>query len=99
MGKKYVFKRVLCREGSVGKTAMLHKFVKNEFKESYMTTIGAEFLKKELIFKKDQANLVIWDMAGQDRFANVRKNFYGNAGSALLIFDLTRPETFGQLDK
>jgi small GTP-binding protein len=99
MGKKLIYKIVLCGEGAVGKTSLLYQFVHNEFKENYLTTVGAEFLKKEIIFKKYTANLVIWDMAGQDRFAGVRKNFYGGANGALLIFDLTNPESFTHLRK
>ncbi|TFG10099.1 MAG: GTP-binding protein [Promethearchaeota archaeon] len=98
MGSKYVFKVILTGDAAVGKTAALHKFVKNEFKESYQLTIGAEFLKKELKFKKDSANLIIWDIAGQKRFESVRKNFYKNAAGSLLLFDLTRPDTFTNLD-
>ncbi len=99
MGKKYLFKVVLIGNGAVGKTATLYRFVKKEFKESYMLTIGAEFLKKQLKFKKDIVELLIWDMAGQDRFANVRKSFYTNTAGALLMFDLTNADTFFQLDK
>ncbi len=99
MGKKYLFKVVLIGNGGVGKTATLHRFVKKEFKENYTLTIGAEFLKKVLKFKKDTVELIIWDMAGQDRFANVRKSFYTNTAGALLIFDLANADSFHQLDK
>ncbi len=62
MGKKYLFKVVLIGNGAVGKTATLYRFVKKEFKESYMLTIGAEFLKKQLKQKRISkiGVIIIW---------------------------------------
>lgn len=98
MGKKtYRYKIVLLGPGAVGKTSTLHQFVKNQFKENYTLTIGAQFLKKEIKFKKDKADLILWDMAGQKHFKTVRKNFYTKSNGALLIFDLTRYSTFEEM--
>jgi len=98
MGKKFLFKVVLIGEGGVGKTSTLNRFVKNQFQEQYILTIGANFLKKEVKFKKTTVNLIIWDMAGQSRFASFRKNFYTDTSGALLIFDLTRADTYYKLE-
>ena len=98
MGKKFLFKVVLIGEGGVGKTSTLNRFVKNQFQEQYILTIGANFMKKEVKFKKATANLIIWDMAGQKRFESFRKNFYTDTSGALLIFDLTRADTYNRLE-
>jgi small GTP-binding protein len=42
--------------------------------------------------------LVIWDIAGQDGFAQLRKAYYMNASGAFLVFDTSRPETIERLD-
>lgn len=94
----YRYKIMLIGPAAVGKTSLLYKFVKNEFKENYMLTIGVQFLTKELKFKKDEAKLQVWDIGGQERFKGVRKQFYTGAAGALLVFDLTRYQTFEQMN-
>lgn len=96
---EYQFKIILLGPGAVGKTSLLNRFVKNQFSSSYKMTMGVDFLKKELNFENSTANLTIWDIAGQDRFKFMRKNFYRGAMGALLIFDLTREDTFNKLIK
>ena len=97
----YRFKVLLLGEGSVGKTSLLYQFVKGKFSSNYQITIGANFLSKDVQFsKKNEANLVIWDIAGQyAKFERFHKQFYKNANGALIVFDLTRPKTFDAVDK
>jgi len=97
---EYRFKILLLGSPAVGKTSILHKFVKNTFAHNYATTIGMNFLTKDLKFtKKDKAKLVVWDFAGQKRFKSLQKDFYKAGNGALLIFDLTRAETFDDIDE
>lgn len=40
----------------------------------------------------------IWDTAGQERFQSVGASFYRGADSCVLVFDVTEPNTFKNLD-
>lgn len=93
------FKIILIGPGAVGKTSILMRFVHNKFSKSYKMTIGVDFLNKEINFDDTNAKLTIWDIAGQKRFKFMRKNFYGGAAGALLVFDLTRENTFQEVIK
>ncbi len=42
--------------------------------------------------------LSLWDLAGQERFADMRKDFFKGTAAVGLIFDLARPETFEKID-
>ena len=44
-----------------------------------------------------EVTLIIWDLAGQPRFSAVREGFYIGTRGALLVFDITRPDTYEQL--
>jgi small GTP-binding protein len=94
---EFSYKIILLGPGAVGKTSLLHRFVMNQFSSSYRMTMGVDFLKKELNVQNNTINLTIWDVAGQERFKFMRKNYYRGAQGALLIFDLTRENTFNKL--
>jgi len=95
-------KIVLLGAAAVGKTSLLLRFVNDVFNSDYAATIGAKFLSKEielgLINRDEKAQLTIWDIAGQPRFEDLRTTFYRGASGALLIYDLTRENTFDELE-
>jgi len=45
------------------------------------------------------ATLSIWDIGGQQRFEFIRSTFYKGAAGALLVFDLTREQTYIEVKK
>ncbi|MHA1148230.1 MAG: GTP-binding protein [Promethearchaeota archaeon] len=96
----FKFKVVLLGQGAVGKTSLLKRYVLDQFDESYKATIGADFLKKDLVLKKLNnitVNLNIWDIAGGYPFKTMRKTFYRGSSGALLIFDLIKEDSFIEL--
>jgi small GTP-binding protein len=38
--------------------------------------------------------IIVWDLAGQDTFKQLRQTFYGGAAGLVVMFDVTRRETF-----
>ncbi len=96
--KKYNFKILLLGAPAVGKTSILYRFVKNKFSHDYITTIGINYLTKEInLDEKYYAKLVIWDVAGQEKFKFLRKSYYEGTNGALLIFDLTSLNSYEDL--
>ena len=97
----YRFKLVLLGEAAVGKTSLFHRFISGEFNDDYSSTIGAKFLTKVIEINTpqglEQVSLAIWDVAGQPRFEDLRTTFYRGASGALLLFDITRKESFEKL--
>lgn len=97
--KKYNFKVLLLGAPAVGKTSILYRYVKNQFSHDYMTTIGINYLTKEInLGEKKFAKLVIWDVGGQDKFKFLRNKYYEGGQGALVIFDLTRSKTYEELE-
>lgn len=84
---------MLLGDGAVGKTSIRHRYLGEGFKKSYMATIGADFAIKRL----DDEGLKIaqiWDLAGQPRFNVVREGYYLGTKGGILVFDISRPDTF-----
>jgi small GTP-binding protein len=97
---EYAFKLILGGEGGVGKTSMVHRFVEDAFQTDYKSTIGTSIMKKECDFQglESKVRFVIWDLAGQAQFKRVRQTYLGNAEAGILVFDVTRKDTFDKLE-
>ena len=92
----YAYKLILGGDGSVGKTSMVHRFVDDVFDTDYKRTIGTSITKKECYFDglDSQVRFVIWDLGGQVQFKRVRQSYLAEAEAGILVFDLTRRDTF-----
>ncbi len=91
-----VVKIILIGDEGVGKTSLKRKYFGQGFKTSHLMTLGTDFANK-LIKIDDKITLEsqIWDIASQPAFKTIRKQKYlKKASGALLVFDLSRYETF-----
>jgi len=95
--EKYGFKIIVIGDPAVGKSSLICRFADNKFEKSYLPSIGADFTLKIVEFEKIQAILTIWDIGGQREFDNIRNFYYYGANAGIMIFDVTRPETYDNL--
>ncbi len=95
---EYSFKVIIVGPGAVGKTSLLNRFVHNEFDLKYKLTLGVDFLTKTVEYEPSKvAKLQIWDIGGQERFKFLHRSFYDGAFGALVVFDLSRQNTFSAM--
>ena len=92
-------KLVFIGDSGVGKTAIISRFIKGTFENNYDSTNGATFANKKIEYKEKNIILQfdIWDTAGQEKFKSLTKFFYKDAGIAILVYDITRIESFNSL--
>lgn len=97
---EYAYKLILGGEGGVGKTSMVHRFVENSFQTDYKSTIGTSIMKKECDFEglDSKVRFVLWDLAGQAQFKRVRQSYLSNAEAGILVYDVTRKDTFDKIE-
>ncbi|MHA1718924.1 MAG: GTP-binding protein [Promethearchaeota archaeon] len=83
----------------VGKTSLIRRFVDDKFAESYVSTIGVDISRKEVIISETcTVNESLWDIGGQaQEMAPHRKRFYQGANFAFLVFDISRKSTFEKI--
>lgn len=60
-------------------------------------TIGVEFGSRTVEINEKKIKLQIWDTAGQESFKSITRSYYRGAAGALLVYDITRKETFNHL--
>ncbi len=91
----------ICIIGSfgTGKTSLRRKFMGARFKRNYIATVGADFSMKKYSIDNKTYQLLIWDLAGNVKFDSVRSLYFQGAFGALVVFDLTRRDSFDELDK
>lgn len=71
MAQSLEAKIVVLGSQGVGKTSLVHRYVKNQFSPASTTsTVGASFLTKRVVDEDSDTvvRLQIWDTAGQERF-------------------------------
>lgn len=86
-------------DASVGKSAIISRFINNEFLINSKATIGVEFHSKELITNHGIFNLQIWDTAGQERYRGVSDSYFKDSLGVVLVFDLTCERSFQNLEE
>ncbi|PON98611.1 Small GTP-binding domain containing protein [Trema orientale] len=92
----YSFKILLIGDSGVGKSSILLSFISNSLHD-LSPTIGVDFKIKLLSVGGKRLKLTIWDTAGQERFGTVISSYYRGAHGIILVYDVTRRETFTNL--
>ncbi|CAK8570981.1 unnamed protein product [Lathyrus sativus] len=93
----YVFKVVLIGDSAVGKTQLLARFSRNQFNVDSKATIGVEFQTKTLVIDNKTVKAQIWDTAGQERYRAVTSAYYRGAVGAMLVYDMTKRQSFDHM--
>lgn len=90
-------KLVVLGSQGVGKTSLVHRFVKNAFipPSKAQSTVGASFVTTR-VHDSDGTTirLQIWDTAGQERFRSISRLYYRGAQAAILCYDVTSKKSF-----
>lgn len=97
------FDKKVCLLGDfgVGKTSLVHRFVYNYFEDKYTSTVGVRVSRKVLSIARGadhvELGMVLWDIASDDNFVWLQDRYLQGATGAVLVCDLTRPETLHNL--
>jgi Ras-related protein Rab-2A len=97
MSYAYLFKYIIIGDMGVGKSCLLLQFTDKRFQPVHDLTIGVEFGARMITIDNKPIKLQIWDTAGQESFRSITRSYYRGAAGALLVYDITRRETFNHL--
>uniref|UniRef100_A0A7S3DPV0 Uncharacterized protein n=1 Tax=Entomoneis paludosa TaxID=265537 RepID=A0A7S3DPV0_9STRA len=100
MSYAFLFKYIIIGDTGVGKSCLLLQFTDKRFQPVHDLTIGVEFGARMITVQNDtQVKLQIWDTAGQESFRSITRSYYRGAAGALLVYDITRRDTFQHLGR
>jgi len=94
-----VTQKKICMVGvlATGKTSLVQRFVFSRFSEKYHSTVGVKIDRKTVDVAGTQVRLLLWDLAGQDRFQNVQSTYLRGSSGIFFVVDGTRRETLTEL--
>src|SRR3989337_2137093 len=98
MADDHIKRKVLLLGGGAGgKASLIRRFVVDKFSDDYITTIGTKVTKKDLRIESParvtDLTFIIWDVLGQKGYKGIQESSVQGAKGALLVYDVTRPET------
>ncbi|OVA18016.1 Small GTPase superfamily [Macleaya cordata] len=90
-------KLVLLGDSGVGKSCIVLRFVRGQFDPTSKVTVGASFLSQTMALEDSTTvKFEIWDTAGQERYAALAPLYYRGAAVAVVVYDITSPESFSK---
>ncbi|MFO8020549.1 MAG: Rab family GTPase [Promethearchaeia archaeon] len=94
--REFVFKIVILGDAAVGKTSLINQYIEESFSESYKPTLGANIVRKDVMLDEMDAKvrLIMWDLAGQEKYSVIRSMYFQGCVGALLVYDVTRFNTY-----
>merc|ERR1712003_321713 len=99
MSYAFLFKYIIIGDTGVGKSCLLLQFTDKRFQPVHDLTIGVEFGARMINIDGKQIKLQIWDTAGQESFRSITRSYYRGAAGALLVYDISRRDTFKHLSR
>ena len=91
----YHLKIILLGDVSVGKTAIINRYIDGKFDNNYSCTINVQTKTKEISLNQEiSAEMTIWDTCGEEKFRALTRQYYRDTNGILLIFDLNNSKTF-----
>ncbi|MCE7733278.1 MAG: GTP-binding protein [Candidatus Heimdallarchaeota archaeon] len=80
--------------GDASKSEIMRTFSDKVFIEDHLSTLGANFSVKYVTTPMGkELELQIWDISNSLEFFDLRKRFYNGAKAAILVFDVSRPDS------
>ncbi|XP_041883719.1 ras-related protein Rab-18-B-like [Corvus kubaryi] len=87
-------KLLLVGDSAVGKSSLLRRFTDGAFEPRLKPTVGVDFKVKKMVVEGRAVQLAVWDTAGQERFRTLTPSYYRGAQGVVLVYDVTRKDTF-----
>jgi Ras-related protein Rab-5C len=95
--KRPPIKVVFLGETGTGKTSIIKRYAEDAFAGDSQSTVGGH---REVVSVADgdrEAELVLWDTAGQEQYRALTPMYYRGAAAAVIVFDVTNRDSFDQI--
>eukprot|EP01050_Picozoa_sp_SAG11_P014674 SAG11_NODE_1833_length_4189_cov_20.714914_2_plen_904_part_00 len=96
MSYHYLFKYLIIGGWGAGNSCLRVQFIDKRFKV-VENTVGVDFGNRMISVDGKQIKLQIWDTSGGSSFEKITLRYIASAAGVLLVYDITRRDTFNRL--
>lgn len=90
-------KVILLGDSAVGKSKLVERFLMDDFNPRQLSTYALTLFRHNATVDGERVAVDFWDTAGQERFHKMHPSYYFRANACILVFDVTRKDTYGHL--
>ena len=90
-------KIIILGNSKVGKTSFIIRFTKNKFDETYLATIGIDYIYRIINIENKLYKLMFYDTAGEEKYKSIPKNHIKNVQGIILMYDITNKKSFDSI--
>jgi len=95
-------KIILLGDSAVGKSKLVERYLMDSYVPRQLSTYALTLYRKEAIVhdadgREKEVKIDFWDTAGQERFDSMHPSYYNRAHACILVFDVTRKQTYQHL--
>jgi small GTP-binding protein len=94
-----LMKIILIGDSGVGKTSFFRAFTQTNINDVLTTTIGVDFMNKNIRVNDKLVKVFLWDTAGLERFRELTTQYYRGTKIILLFYDVTYRNSFENLSR
>ncbi len=100
MDQTHKMKIFLLGNSSVGKSSFIIKYIEDKFLPSNISTVGFNTFEKETKLPNgEKVKIIFIDTAGQEKYNSIAANLIRNAEGIIVMYDITKYETFESISK
>lgn len=96
---KNIYKILLVGDTGTGKSSILSRYNNNYFTKNIPTTVGIDFVSKQISMNKELIDVQIWDTAGQEKYRSITKGYYKGCHGIIICCDMTEIESVHNINK
>ena len=99
MGDDYEeVKMILLGESGVGKTAIIKRYLYDQFNKEKNPSESMHYMEKDLVINKKKIKLNVWDTIGQEKYRSLSKLFLNETQIVILVYSIDDSKSFKELD-
>lgn len=99
MSHQYLFRFIIIGDSGVGKSCILRRFKTSDFSPHTLSTVGVEFIRKDVQINSEKIKIQVWDTAGQENMQSMTRSYFKSCCAVLITFDTTKRKSFENLNK
>ena len=91
-------KMILLGESGVGKTAIIKRYLYDQFNKEKSPSESMHYMEKDLVINKKKIKLNVWDTIGQEKYRSLSKLFLNETQIVILVYSIDDSKSFKELD-